>query len=198
MAHTLKNCIAVAGLAVVALTGAAQADLVTNGGFETGDFTGWSRFGNPGFTAVQGNFGGVDPTSGASHAYFGPVGSIGGIYQSLAAFAGTTIQVSFMLHNFGGTPNSFSATLDGIDLVPSLVNAGAFNYTLFTGTVTVANDSPELRFSFVQNPSFFLLDEVSANNINVVPLPAPVLMGMGGLAAAGLVGAVRRRRVAKA
>jgi hypothetical protein len=39
----------VAGLAVVCAAGAAQAAPITNGSFETGDYTGWTLSENSGF-----------------------------------------------------------------------------------------------------------------------------------------------------
>lgn len=50
-------------------------DLVINGGFETGDFTGWTQFGNLAYTTVQVDNGGFDSTFvgvGGGHFGFGP------------------------------------------------------------------------------------------------------------------------------
>src|SRR5260370_23598673 len=48
----------------------ASAGLVVNGGFETGDFKGWTLGGNTDFTFVDG-----EPHSGMFSACLGPVGS---------------------------------------------------------------------------------------------------------------------------
>jgi hypothetical protein len=45
--------------------GAAQANIVTNPGFETGDFTGWTLSGDTSFTFVEGFF----PHSGSFSAF---------------------------------------------------------------------------------------------------------------------------------
>jgi hypothetical protein len=191
MKSQLTRSVAVAALAVAGCGVAAHADLVTNGGFETGNFSGWTLAGNTGFTGVSS---GSYAHSGVFGASFGPVGSTGNISQSLIAAAGSTIQVSFWLVNFGGPDNSFSATLDGFSLMTPIVNAQPFGYTQYTATVTVTNANPILTFTYQQNPSFFGLDSITAN---VVPLPPAVLAGLGGLASVGIVGAIRRRRVAK-
>ena len=47
--------------------GAAQANLVTNPGFETGDFTGWALSGDTTFTGVDG----FSPHSGSFGAFLG-------------------------------------------------------------------------------------------------------------------------------
>ena len=124
----------------------ASADLVANGGFETGDFTGWTQFGDTSFTFV------FDPNGGPVYdgsysAAFGPLNGIGGIGQILAANAGDQCQVDFWLSNLGGTPNYFEADFDGAVLV-SLTNDPGFGYTHFSYNVTVASANPALVFDY--------------------------------------------------
>jgi hypothetical protein len=179
-----RNVLCVA--AVLALAGAAQADLVTNGGFETGNFAGWSQFGNTGFTGVTG--GGVEH-SGTYGAFFGPIGSVGGITQTLTLAANTNVTVSFWLHNDGGNPNSFDVTFDGVSLM-SLGNDPGIGYGFYSFNVTTTNANPSLTFSFQQDPAFWYLDDASV----VVPLPTGVTMGLAGLAGVGVLGRIRRRK----
>lgn len=162
-----------------ALVCAAHANLVTNGSFETGDFSGWLLSGNVGFTGVQGNFAGVNPEDGNFQAYFGAIGSTGSLDQDISTTAGDSYDVSFWLFNFGGTPNSFSASFGATNLV-SLSNAGSFPYTEYTYVVTATGSVTDLDFTIQQNPSYFLLD-----NISVTPAGVPdasmtvVLLGLG-------------------
>ena len=95
---------------------AARADLVTNGSFETGDFTGWTQFGNTGFSGVTCSGG---APGGSCFAFFGPVGSNGGISQTLTTTPGTQYTVSYFLNPDGGTPSAFSATFNGVSLQSS-------------------------------------------------------------------------------
>src|SRR5262245_55999899 len=129
---------------------AVRASLVINGGFETGDFTGWTQFGNTGFTGVQGSFAGVSPHEGSFQAFFGPVGSIGGISQTLSVIPGNTYDIDYWVHNFGGTPSEMSVMWGGDTLV-DLVDPGAFPYTHYHHTVVAGG--PSIEFGFQQNPS---------------------------------------------
>ena len=165
-------------VACLALTGRVSAQV--NGGFETGDFTGWNQFDNTGFTGVLGIFGGINPHEGNFQAFFGPVGSTGGISQTIPGNAGDQFNVSFWLYNFGGTPNFFEASLDG-QVITSMTDAAGFEYTQFAGTITVNNANPVLRFTTQQNPSFWLLDDV-----RVTLVPEPASLSLMGLASLGL------------
>src|SRR5436305_6063044 len=106
------------GLAFASTGSALAANIVNNGSFETGDFTGWTLSGNTGFTGVEcpgAPFAG--PGDGNCDAFFGPVGSTGGITQNLATVAGVRYFIGFDFDPDGGTPSSFSATFGGTTLI---------------------------------------------------------------------------------
>ena len=83
------------------MAGSAQAlNIVNNGSFETGDFTGWTQTGNTGFAGVTS--GGAP--NGTFFAFFGPIGADGGILQTLSTVAGNKYVISFSFSTDGGRP----------------------------------------------------------------------------------------------
>jgi len=90
------NALLLAGAAFFVATGAQAQNLVTNGDFATGDFSGFTLFGNTGYTFVNSNI-----------AYFGAIGSSGGISQMLTTVAGTPYLFSFDLGNSGNGFDSY-------------------------------------------------------------------------------------------
>jgi hypothetical protein len=69
--------------------------------------------------------------------------------------------------------------------VLNLSNPGAFSYTPYTFDVTAPTGNNTLTFTFRQDPSYFLLD-----NVSVTDAPEPMSLALMG---AGL-GFVRHRR----
>lgn len=192
MRSSLTRFAAIAALSLglghsVALHG---AELVSNGGFETGDLTGWMLGGNTGFTGVTGS---PYNQSGSFGAFFGPVGSVGTMTQTLATVSGGTYDLSFWLTNFGGPDNSFAVSWNGGAnlLAPNFVNSSPFAYTLFTFSGLLATSaSTSLTFTYQQNPSFWGLDDVSVTGSSRVPDSGASL----GLLALALVGLASVRR----
>jgi hypothetical protein len=147
-------------------------NLIVNGGFETGNFNGWTQSGNLGFTSVtnspfyvrSGNFG----------AFLGPIGSDGFLSQTLATVAGKPYIVSFSLRSDGGLPNDFNASWAGQTFF-SQVNMPLGDWMPLSFTEISTGSSTVLQFGFRNDPSFLGLDDVS-----VVPDPPLFFLGSGG------------------
>ena len=191
--HVRKNQSLAAWLTATTLvmSGATHASLVSNGGFETSDFTGWTQFGDTSFSGVDGAM----PQAGVFAAYFGPPSASGGIFQTLATTSGFHYNVSFWLKNeadpFGSvTPNSFEFNWDGGAAEVAQVNQPSFGYTEYSVSNLIASSAAtDLRFTFFHGPAFWDLDSVSAT----VPEPGSLaLVGLAGL----LASLVSRRRQA--
>lgn len=160
---TLAAALLAAGLASAP---ASAANLVGNGGFETGDFTGWTLGGTPNAERVSSS----DPFYGTYSARLGGAARTPGyIEQTVDTVAGTEYVLFFVLANDPAIASFFSASVDGID-VTSLTNSSAFSYhpTILT---FVADGASVLRFSFRHQPAqgYFHLDDVIVEENALIP-----------------------------
>lgn len=187
-------------IAVLALctTGLAYADnnnLVTNGGFETGDFTGWSVTGDTTFAGVCDVTtcpGGFAPYEGNYAGYFGAVGDTVSISQLIPTTPGDTYSLSFYLANpVGGTPNYFGVTFGSSTF--SFSNFGvAFSWQEFTLTTVATSNETPLQFTFRNDPGYWFLDNVNVQQSGGT-IPEPSTLALFGSGVLGLAGIVRRK-----
>ncbi|MGB0062881.1 MAG: PEP-CTERM sorting domain-containing protein [Terracidiphilus sp.] len=191
----LKQLAVVSTFAVVALPLTAHAtssicdavagNLVSNCGFETGDFTGWTEGGNFEFTQVVSgafyDYSGAN--SGSFYATLGPVGSDGSLSETLSTSDGTDYTFDFYFASVGDSPSDFSAYWDGTQLLSlSDPNTGA-GFTLYSYSVT-GTGSDTIQFDFRDDPAYTALDDISvAPSTSPVPEPANLSLLLLGLAA---------------
>jgi len=173
---------------VLLISGKAEAlpELVVNGGFETGGFTGWTLVGDPTYLGVVD---GDNVLSGKYVAELGPVGAAAHLTQNVATTPGAAYIIELFIANLGTAPddidNHFSVTFDGTLLYEAfdLDTSNQFLQLTLEGIAT--GTSTLLDLSFRNDPTFFYLDDVSITA--AIPEPgslALLLVGLAGLAAA--------------
>jgi hypothetical protein len=153
---------------VASLTATATLgpNLVMNGGFETGDFTGWltSGFGSGEDNVITGAAGANTLVHGGIHAgQFGPT-NLGSLMQNLTTTVGASYNLDFWLSNpVGGTGTEWKVVVGGNTLI-DVMNAPQFNYTHYTFTFTATSAVTTLQFGFAHPPDWFYLDDVSVTS----------------------------------
>jgi hypothetical protein len=172
---------------LLGLAGQASANIVANGGFETGDFTGWTSIGQTAFNGVMCPGSGT-VLEGHCEAFFGPIGTLGGIQQTLATAVGQVFTISFMFQGDGGVPGFFEADFGGQTLVSQTNGVAGVQAFSFSATATAANTV--LKFQFRDDPGFMLLDNVQVN----AAIPEPASLALAGIALAGLAASRARKR----
>jgi hypothetical protein len=182
-----KILLALTAAAALSFAHPASANLITNPGFETGDFTGWSNVDG----VVVGTFFGFAPHSGNFQAAY----SNGSLTQSVATTPGASYTIDFWLgHSVNSQPNSFNVSWSGLPIF-TLALQGNFGYTEYTFTETALTASTALQFGFLEPvgaSGIWFLDDVSVNPAGVGVPDAGSTLPLLGFASLGLV-ALRRK-----
>jgi len=191
---TLLAIVALAFFVYVSAPATFAQNLINNGSFETGDFTGWTTGGNFEDTGVtSGAF--YDYTGaqdGTYYAYLGPVSSDGTLSQTLADVAGAQYTVSFWFASVGDNPSDFSVSWDGTQLL-SLTNPNTGSaWSQYTYNVT-GTGSDTLTFAFRDDPAYMALDNISVTENTGQSVPEPSSLLLLGTGVLGLGGMVRRK-----
>ena len=199
-------CLATIALCSLASTTRAQ-ELVVNGGFESGDFSGWTvndpSFNPPnptGYTILGNN-----PAlahSGSWHVSLGASPNPGSLLQTLNTTPGQAYALSFWLASDKSDPaatvdNDFQIFWNGA-LVQDFANVPALGTTNSYFTLTFSNlvatgSTTDLEFRYVNNDDYFRLDDVSVTA--AVPEPSTIALAVFGLGAIAF-GARHRRATA--
>jgi hypothetical protein len=158
---TLKYRALVAALALfISLRYAAMAQSA-NGGFETGDFTGWG-------SDQEGAAVTSDPSyvhSGIYGVQLGTVGSLGHLTQTLPTIPGSNYLISLWLNNTNGaSPNEFKVTWNQ-SLLYRATNMPTLAWTNIQLTVAASTSNDTLQLAFRQDPQYLGLDDVSVTSI---------------------------------
>lgn len=198
-------------IAVSLFIPSVRADLLFNGDFESGDFTGWTQSGwfidttNP-------NSGVYDASTGCGGASCTTVGDPNSAFlsQQVTTTVGTNYTLSFF-YNSGQVPTSGSELLVlwGDPNAPSLSTIVDFvdvdtsgTYVQYTGTVMATSTISQLEFLGRQDLDFYYLDDVGLTaQIVGVSEPASFSFCVFGGALLGIVKAMgfnsRARRAAE-
>jgi PEP-CTERM motif len=171
-------------------------NLVTNGGFETGDFSNWTQSGNLGFTGVTSQY----ANSGSYSASFGPVGSLGFISQNIETVIGVAYNIHLWLRSDGGTPSALSVDFGGVNV---FFQENPPNQEWFTEIVIdpiATSTSTTLTIGLRNDPGWHQIDDIavfatSSRELDVAAVPEPASLALLSLGLVGL-GFSRRKQAA--
>jgi hypothetical protein len=142
-------------------------NIVSNGGFETGNFNGWDL--NATSTQV-GRLSGL-VYSGHYGAELGQHDTLGYLSQTLPTTAGQTYLLSLWIHNpknpYGATPNEFLVQWEGTTIY-DVVDLPFGPWTNLQFIATATSSGSLLQFGFEDDPYYLGLDDIS-----VKPVTAP-------------------------
>ena len=148
-------------------------NVVVNGGFETGNFTGWTLSAS---STNVGNRAGL-VHAGKYGAELGTPATLGSLLQRLPTTAGQTYRLSLWLANPKNpnppnavTPNEFQVQWEGTTIFDA-VNLPVTAWTNLQFTVTATNSGSQLQFNFQDDPYYLGLDDISVKPIAVLAVP---------------------------
>jgi hypothetical protein len=179
--------IGVLSAATLAAT-SASANLIVNGGFETGDLSGWNIIleGYPIYIVTSPVESGTYAAQVAGYSF-----ALDELGQNVATAPGQSYVLSFGYYQDPSTPNGFSVSWDGATVymqTPDTNTGGAYQDV---SVVVVGTGSDSVVFTAYNDPAFAYLDDVSLTTSGT-PEPAAWAMMLVGSAAMGAV--LRRRR----
>ena len=150
----------------------ANANLVLNGNFGSGDFNDWAQVGPGPDGVTTGAVDAISPLSGYTYfAIFGATGSEGGIQTTVATTVGSSYVFSFWLANNYGSSANDTISWNGTTVLAQN-NPGPFGWTQYSYDVTATSTSTLIDFGFEQDQSYFGLAGVDVEPL-VAPVPEP-------------------------
>lgn len=189
----------------------ASANLLTNGSFETGDFTGWTTGGSfdSGSTLVVSgpNYFYSGAEDGDFYVVSGAYGSDATLSQTFSDTSGSALHLSGWLNACGGfgfgsnSPSDFSMLFNGTAFVSQsdpytggdcsgFGTSDSWQAFSFDATAT---GSDTFTLSFRDDPGFIAIDNFDITEVAPVPTPAPEPATLS-LFGAALLGLPRLRR----
>lgn len=171
--------------------GIAQADnanLVVNGGFETGDFSGWTESGDLSPCLFVGTYGGagtdgscypttaIDPHSGGFAAYLGNNDADAFLSQVITTNTpGGTYNVTFWLASQSAVPPTDFYVYWGSRVLTYMSGLPEFGWTEYTFSgLSAAGPTTTLTFGFRDDATYLALDDISVVD-PVVPEPSALI-----------------------
>jgi hypothetical protein len=181
--------------ACVSFAANAGTNLVENGGFEAGNFSGWT-VSDTSLTLASTE----DPHSGLYEANLGNR-SLSTLEQTITTVAGTSYTVDLWIGRLGllagGDAFSVAVSFAGTTFVNLSAATLPLNspYAEYSAAITAATSSSPLLITYVDQPSYILIDDVSVTApVSAVPEPAGTTLLLAGLALVGFLAAKARRQ----
>jgi len=166
-----------------------NASTITNGGFESGDLTGWACDGADYCESRQSSF----SHSGSYYMIGFDNDGFGTLSQTLSTIIGTTYNVDFWsFSNSSSDANILRYSVNG-DTPSSVFRTLDWSLTSFSFLADNISTTLEFLFETDDGTRTWHIDDVSVNSVSAVPVPAALFMF-----APALLGFFGFRRKAKA